>query len=158
MKNRRNIALVLLTVIITMLLLTMCAFVTAEAKTVLVGTDLNNDTTVCVGNKICTGWFKLKGKTYYAYKSGKHELARNCYRIRKGKLYYLGDDGAVLKKSERYIILHHDGSVKHVLIAGMENILRFNADERRYEYRSKDGIWRPTGQQMWPYGMIDWRR
>lgn len=158
MKNRRNVTLFLLTVIITLLLLTMFAFVTAEAHTVLVGTDCEHDTTISVDGMIRTGWFRLRGKTYYAYKTGKHELARNCYRLYKGKLWYLGDDGAVLKKSDRYIVLHRDGSVKWIRIAGMENILRFNADERRYEYKGKDGIWRLTGQKVWPYGMINWRR
>ena len=156
MKKRRTIALVVLSTIIIMLLLTMYACITAEAKTVLVTSDNDNDTTISVDGKVRTGWFRLRGRTYYAYRTG--ELARNCYRLHRGKLYYLGDDGAVLKKSDRYIILHRDGSVKYIKIAGMENILRFNADERRYEYRDKNGIWRVTGQKVWPYGMINWRR
>lgn len=156
--KRRNIALVVLTTIITLLLLTMFAFVTAEARTVFVGTDAEEDTTISIDGRTRTGWFKLKGRTYYAYRTGKHELARNCYRLRHGKLYYLGDDGAVLTKSERYIVLHHDHSVKWVNISGMEGILRFNADRRRYQYRDKNGKWKDTGMQCWPYGMIDRRK
>jgi len=156
--KRRNIALVVLTTIITLLLLTMFAFVTAEAKSVLVGTDADQDTTISDERKPFTGWFRFRGRTYYGYKTGHHTLARNCYRVRNGKLYYLGEDCAVIRKSDRYITLHRDGSVKYVRISGMEDILRFNSDRRRYQYRGKDGRWHDTGMEMWPYGMIDRRK
>lgn len=116
-----------------------------------------------------TGYFKVRGKTYYAHKSSsrmykKGELLTNGYRVRNGKMYYFGPDGAMVTRktsrdrSTRYIDFNKNGSVHYIYPAGRGTKKeRYNANRRRFQVR-KNGKWRDTGNQCWPYGMIDWQR
>lgn len=115
-----------------------------------------------------TGYFKIRGKTYYAHHSGSQmyergELATNAYRVRNNKMYYFGPDGAVVthktsrNRSTRYIDFNRDGSVHYIYPAGRgEPYERYNANRRRFQVR-KNGRWTDTGMQVWPYGWIDWQ-
>jgi hypothetical protein len=115
-----------------------------------------------------TGYFKVRGKTYYAHHSksamyDKGELLTNGYRVRNNKLYYFGADGAMVTKktrrdkSTRYIDFNRDGSVHYIYPAGQRTKKeRYNANHRRYQVK-KHGKWRDAGMQVWPVGMIDWQ-
>ena len=114
------------------------------------------------------GYFRLNGKTYYAHQSRRAmyergELLTNGYRVRNGKLYYFGPDGAMItrktsrNKTTRYIDFNKDGSVHYVYPAGYGEVReRYNANRRRFQVL-KHGKWRDTGMQIWPYGWIDWQ-
>ena len=114
------------------------------------------------------GYFKVNGKTYYAHHSrsamyAKGELATNTYRIRGGKMYYFGPDGAMITrktprdKSTRYIDFNRDGSVWLIYPAGYyEKLERYNAKRHRFQ-EFVDGEWKDTGMQCWPFGWIDWQ-
>jgi hypothetical protein len=113
-----------------------------------------------------TGYFTVHGKTYYAHKTKSHmykrgELLTNGYRVRNGKMYYFGPDGAMVTRktsrdrSTRYIDFNRDGSVHYIYPAGRGTKKeRYNANYRRYQVK-KHGKWRDTGMQVWPYGLID---
>lgn len=113
-----------------------------------------------------TGYFTVHGKTYYAHHSksqmyDKGELLTNGYRVRHGKLYYFGADGAMITrktsrdKSTRYMDFNRDGSVHCIYPNGRgEKAERYNADRQRFQVR-KHGKWKDVGQQIWPYGLID---
>jgi len=115
-----------------------------------------------------TGYFKVQGKTYYAHHSksamyDKGELLTNGYRVRNNKLYYFGADGAMVTKktrrdkSTRYIDFNRDGSVHYIYPAGYgDTDERYNAKRQRFQVY-KNGHWQDVGQQVWPYGMIDWQ-
>ena len=115
-----------------------------------------------------TGYFTVRGKTYYAHKTSsrmykKGELLTNGYRVRNNKLYYFGADGAMITRktsrdrTTRYIDFNKDGSVHYIYPAGRKKPNeRYNANHRRYQVK-KHGKWRDTGNQCWPYGMIDWQ-
>ena len=114
------------------------------------------------------GYFEAGGKTYYAHKTKSQmyevgELLTNGYRVRHGKLYYFGPDGAMItrktsrNKTTRYIDFNKDGSVHYVYPAGYGEVReRYNANRRRFQVL-KHGKWRDTGMQIWPYGWIDWQ-
>lgn len=142
----------------------MFAMVTeAKTHTGLMGED-------DMGRKYSThlGYFTVNGKTYYAHHSRsamykKGELATSTYRIRNGKMYYFGADGAMLtrktprEKSSRYIDFNKDGSVHYIYPAGYyEKTERYNANRHRFQ-EYKHGKWQDTGMQVWPYGWIDWQ-
>ena len=113
-----------------------------------------------------TGYFKVRGKTYYAHHSksqmyDKGELLTNGYRVRNNKLYYFGADGAMVTrktsrdKTTRHIDFNKNGSVHCIYPKGRgEKDERYNADRQRFQVR-KHGKWRDTGMQVWPYGLID---
>jgi hypothetical protein len=115
-----------------------------------------------------TGYFTVHGKTYYAHKTKSHmykrgELLTNGYRVRNGKMYYFGPDGAMVTRktsrdrSTRYIDFNRDGSVHYIYPAGRRTKKeRYNANHRRYQVK-KHGKWRDAGMQVWPVGMIDWQ-
>ena len=115
-----------------------------------------------------TGYFKVQGKTYYAHHSksamyDKGELLTNGYRVRNNKLYYFGADGAMVTKktrrdkSTRYIDFNRDGSVHYIYPAGYgDTDERYNAKRQRFQVY-KNGHWQDVGQQVWPYGWIDWQ-
>lgn len=115
-----------------------------------------------------TGYIKINGKTYYAHHSKsamyeKYELLTNGYRVRNGKMYYFGPDGAMVTRktsrdrSTRYIDFNKDGSVHYIYPAGRKKPNeRYNANRRRFQVL-KHGKWRDTGMQVWPYGWIDWQ-
>ena len=159
-KTLRDIA----TGLFTGLLLTvfMFAMVTeAKTSTGIMGTD--------AGGRIFsthTGYFTVRWKTYYAHCSSsrmykKGELLTNGYRVRNGKLYYFGHDGAMItrktsrNRSTRYIDFNRDGSVHYIYPAGRGTKKeRYNANHRRYQVK-RHGKWKDTGMQVWPYGLID---
>lgn len=161
-KTLRDIA----TGLFTGLLLTIFMFaMVTEAKTSngIMGTD--------AGGRIFsthTGYFTVRGKTYYAHKTSsrmykKGELLTNGYRVRHGKMYYFGADGAMItrktsrNRSTRYIDFNRDGSVHYIYPAGRGTKKeRYNANHRRYQVR-KHGKWKDVGQQVWPWGLIDWQ-
>ena len=115
-----------------------------------------------------TGYFTVHGKTYYSHYSKSrmyeaHELLTNGYRVRGNKLYCFGPDGAMITRktsrdrSTRYIDFNKDGSVHYIYPAGRgEPHERYNANRQRYQIR-KHGKWKDVGQQVWPWGMIDWQ-
>lgn len=115
-----------------------------------------------------TGYFKVRGKMYYAHHSRSQmyergELATNVYRVRDNKLYYFGPDGAMVtrktprNKSTRYIDFNKDGSVAIISPAGYrEKTERYNANRHRFQ-KYKHGKWEDTGMQCWPFGWIDWQ-
>ena len=114
------------------------------------------------------GYFTVRGKTYYAHYSksqmyDKGELLTNGYRVRNGKLYYFGPDGAMItrktsrNRTTRYIDFNKDGSVHYVSPAGYGEVLeRYNANRQRFQ-EYVDGEWKDIGMQCWPYGWIDWQ-
>ena len=146
---------------IVVMIISMCSIIEAKTTTGLMGQDSQ-------GRYFSTetGYFTVQGKTYYAHHSksrmyAKGELATNTYRIRNNKLYYFGADGAMIAKktrrdkTTRYIDFNKDGSVHYIYPAGRgEPYERYNANRQRYQVR-KHGKWRDTGNQCWPYGMID---
>jgi len=152
--------LVLIMAIVVMII-SICSIIEAKTTTGLMGQDSQ-------GRYFSTetGYFTVQGKTYYAHHSksrmyAKGELATNTYRIRNNKLYYFGADGAMITKktrrdkTTRYIDFNKDGSVHYIYPAGRgEPYERYNANRQRYQVR-KHGKWRDTGNQCWPYGMID---
>lgn len=156
--------------IFTGLLLTIFVFAMiteADAKTTpntgLMGED---DQARIYSNRL--GYFTVHGKTYYAHHSRsamykKGELLTNGYRVRNGKMYYFGPDGAMVtrktprNKSTRYIDFNRDGSVWLIHPAGYyEKLERYNARRHRFQ-EFVDGEWKDTGMQCWPYGWIDWQ-
>lgn len=146
---------------IVVMIISMCSIIEAKTTTGLMGQDSQ-------GRYFSTetGYFTVQGKTYYAHHSksrmyAKGELATNTYRIRNNKLYYFGADGAMITKktrrdkTTRYIDFNKDGSVHYIYPAGKgEPYERYNANRQRYQVR-KHGKWHDTGNQCWPYGMID---
>jgi len=146
---------------IVVMIISMCSIIEAKTTTGLMGQDSQ-------GRYFSTetGYFTVQGKTYYAHHSksqmyAKGELATNTCRIRNNKLYYFGADGAMITKktrrdkTTRYIDFNKDGSVHYIYPAGRgEPYERYNANRQRYQVR-KHGKWRDTGNQCWPYGMID---
>lgn len=148
-------------VAVVIMIISMCSIIEAKSTTGLMGQDSQ-------GRYFSTetGYFTVQGKTYYAHHSksrmyAKGELATNTYRIRNNKLYYFGADGAMITKktrrdkTTRYIDFNKDGSVHYIYPAGRgEPYERYNANRQRYQVR-KHGKWRDTGNQCWPYGMID---
>lgn len=114
------------------------------------------------------GYFTVNGKTYYAHHSKsamykKGELATRTYRVRNGKMYYFGADGAMItaktsrNRSTRYIDFNKDGSVHYIYPAGYyEKTERYNANRHRFQ-KYKKGKWVDEGMQVWPYGWIDWQ-
>lgn len=115
-----------------------------------------------------TGYFAVRGKTYYAHHSRsqmyeKGELLTNGYRVHNGKMYYFGPDGAMItrktsrNRTTRYIDFNRDGSVHYIYPAGRgEKYERYNANRQRFQVL-EHGKWRDTGMQCWPYGWIDWQ-
>ena len=149
----------------TGLLLTIFIFaMVTEAKTVNVAEDIYEGRYYSAER----GYFTAGGKTYYAHKTKSQmyevgELLTNGYRVRHGKLYYFGPDGAMItrktsrNKTTRYIDFNKDGSVHYVYPAGYGEVReRYNANRRRFQVL-KHGEWRDTGMQVWPYGWIDWQ-
>lgn len=148
-------------VAVVIMIISMCSIIEAKTTTGLMGQDSQ-------GRYFSTetGYFTVQGKTYYAHHSksrmyAKGELATNTYRIRNNKLYYFGADGAMITKktrrdkTTRYIDFNKDGSVHYIYPAGRgKPYERYNANRQRYQVR-KHGKWRDTGNQCWPYGMID---
>lgn len=146
---------------IVVMIISMCSIIEAKTTTGVMGQDSQ-------GRYFSTetGYFTVQGKTYYAHHSksrmyAKGELATNTYRIRNNKLYYFGADGAMITKktrrdkTTRYIDFNKDGSVHYIYPAGRgEPYERYNANRQRYQVR-KHGKWRDTGNQCWPYGMVD---
>ena len=114
------------------------------------------------------GYFTVAGKTYYAHHSrsaryAKGERLTNGYRVRNGKMYYFGPDGAMItrktprNKSTRYIDFNRDGSVHYIYPAGyFDKEERYNANRHRFQ-KCRDGEWKDTGMQCWPFGMIDFQ-
>jgi len=113
-----------------------------------------------------TGYFVVNGKTYYSHYSKSrmyeaHELLTNGYRVRGNKLYYFGADGAMITKktrrdkSTRYIDFNRDGSVHYISGYG-DTDERYNAKRQRFQVY-KNGHWQDVGQQVWPWGLIDWQ-
>lgn len=138
-----------------------------EAKTTA-GTGLMGEDDMARQYSTQLGYFKVNGKTYYAHHSrsamyAKGELATNTYRVRGGKMYYFGPDGAMVtrktprNKSTRYIDFNRDGSVHYIYPAGYyDKEERYNANRHRFQVLKK-GKWEDTGMQVWPYGWIDWQ-
>ena len=114
------------------------------------------------------GYFTVQGKTYYAHHSksamyDKGELLTNGYRVRNNKLYYFGADGAMVTKktrrdkSTRFLDFNRDGSVHYIYPAGYgDTDERYNAKRQRFQVY-KNGHWQDVGQQVWPWGLIDWQ-
>ena len=137
---------------------------TTQAKSrVLIHWDNSGHIYVNDGRRDLTGWFRISGKLCYGYKEShadtpKGSLATNTYRIKGGKLYYLGDDGRQVKTETRYITFNKDGSVHYIYSPGMIRRYRYNANHQRYQYLTDSGRWRDTGMQCWPEGMVDQKR
>lgn len=118
---------------------------------------------IVINGKVRTGWIRFRGKTYYAHTTAsqmylKGELCRNTYRVRKGKMYYFGDDGAMVTKEMKYVSFNKDGSVKEIYPSGrMIRRYRYNANRRRYQWLNDSGKWTDVGMQCWPEGSIDWQ-
>lgn len=159
---KKRISFITIMAVIIMIF-SMC--VTAEAK---IGTGLMGED--CEGRYFSTqtGYFTVQGKTYYAHKTKSQmyevgELATSTYRVRGGKMYYFGADGAMLtrksprEKLSRYIDFNKDGSVHYIYPAGYRTKYeRYNANRHRFQVY-KHGKWRDEGMQVYPYGWIDWQ-
>jgi len=148
---------------IAILLVCMITEAKTTASTGLMGED---DQARIYSNRL--GYFTVAGKTYYAHHSRsamykKGELLTNGYRVRNGKMYYFGPDGAMVtrktsrNRTTRYIDFNRDGSVHYIYPAGRgEKYERYNANRHRFQ-AYVDGEWKDTGMQCWPYGWIDWQ-
>lgn len=159
---KKRVSLITIMAIIIMIF-SMC--IAAEAKT---RTGLMSEDSEGRYFSTQTGYFTVRGKTYYAHKTRSQmyevgELARSTYRVRSGKMYYFGADGAMLTrktprdKSSRYIDFNKDGSVHYIYPAGYyTKYERYNANRHRFQVY-KRGKWRDVGMQCYPYGWIDWQ-
>ena len=144
---KKRISFITIMAVIIMIF-SMC--VTAEAK---IGTGLMGED--CEGRYFSTqtGYFTVQGKTYYAHKTKSQmyevgELATSTYRVRGGKMYYFGADGAMLtRKSPREKLSRYIYRTKYE---------RYNANRHRFQVY-KHGKWRDEGMQVYPYGWIDWQ-
>ena len=164
MKTKRKAAIGIALLIVICITAFCFAYITAEASTGIMHQD--SEGRIFASD---TGYIKINGKTYYAHCSKsrmyeKHELLTNGYRVRNNKLYYFGADGAMVTKktrrdkSTRYIDFNRDGSVHYIYPAGYgDTDERYNAKRQRFQVY-KNGHWQDVGQQVWPYGMIDWQR
>jgi len=83
------------------------------------------------------------------------EPTRNAYRWRGNKLYYIGHNGRILRHSTKYIKLNRDDSVKYIYTPGTNHNERWNAKERRYQKRRKNGHWLTFGMQTNLWWMCD---
>ena len=161
MKNLKDIAIGVFTGILLAVFL-FAAVVEAAPRNGRV-TDNAGNTYVYKHGKLQTGWFTYHGKRYYGHKTKsrlypKGAICKNAYRVKNGKMYYFGDDGAKQTRSSRYITLNkHSTSVHYIHAPGMIRRYRYNANHRRYQYLNDKGKWKDTGMQCWPYGMIDWQ-
>ena len=163
MKTKRKAAIGIALLIVICITAFCFAYITAEASTGIMHQD--SEGRIFASD---TGYIKINGKTYYAHCSKsrmyeKHELLTNGYRVRNNKLYYFGADGAMVTKktrrdkSTRYIDFNRDGSVHYIYPAGYgDTDERYNAKRQRFQVY-KNGHWQDVGQQVWPYGMIDWQ-
>jgi len=148
---------------IVIMVISMCSIVEAKSTTGLMGQDSEGRL-----YSTQTGYFTVRGKTYYAHHSksqmyDKGELAVNTYRVRHNKMYYFGRDGAMIthkssrNRKTRYIDFNKDGSVHYIYPAGWRvSNERYNANRHRFQ-KYKNGKWYDTGMQCWPYGWIDWQ-
>ena len=160
--RRRRLALVIACTMAFMLAAMLVCMI-AEGKNILFAEDFEGR--IYSAER---GYFEAGGKTYYAHKTKSQmyevgELLTNGYRVRHGKMYYFGPDGAMItrktsrNRTTRYIDFNKDGSVHYVYPAGYGEVLeRYNANHRRFQVR-KNGKWVDEGMQVWPYGWIDWQ-
>lgn len=110
-----------------------------------------------------TGWMNLDGDTYYIHKTNglyykKGEPCWDEYRWHGNKLYYFQYSGQMLKHSTRNVKLNKDHSVRYIYTPGTDRRDRYNARIRRYQRKSKDGIWTEYGMQTNIPWMCDWQR
>lgn len=167
-KDKRDcigVALVLvgaLAVLAVAILLT----ITVQAKTPHSGRvkDAQGNIYIYKHGKVQTGWFRYHGKMYYGHKTKsacypKGSVARNTYRVKHGRMYYMGDTGARQTKNSRYIALNKcSKSVHYIYAPGMGGRrYRYNANHKRYQYLTDNGKWNDIGMQCYPWGMIDWQ-
>lgn len=140
--------------------------ITAEAKSHHRNGKVTNaagDTFFYKNGKLQTGYFTYHGKKYYAHKTKsrlypKGAVAKNTYRVKNGRLYYYGPDGARQVKNSRYITLNKASkSVHYIYAPGMIRRSRYNANHKRFQWLDDDGHWKDTGSRGWPEGMIDWQ-
>ena len=159
MKNKK---ILLLLVVIMMIV----AVTPAYAKTPRNGKVMDSQGNIYIykHGKLQTGWFKYHGQTYYGHKTKsacypKGAVARNTYRVRHGRMYYMKNSGAKQTKDSKYITLNrHRTSVHYIYAPGLQNRgYRYNANHKRFQYLDGKGKWRDTGMQVWPEGMIDWQ-
>lgn len=160
--RRRRLALVIACAM-ALILAVMLVCMIAEGKNILFAEDFEGR--IYSAER---GYFEAGGNTYYAHKTKSQmyevgELLTNGYRVRHGKMYYFGPDGAMItrktsrNRTTRYIDFNKDGSVHYVYPAGYGEVReRYNANRRRFQVL-KHGKWRDTGMQVWPYGWIDWQ-
>lgn len=159
---KKRVSLITIMAIIIMIF-SMCITTEAKTRTGLMGEDSE-------GRYFSTqtGYFTVRGKTYYAHKTKSMmydvgELATRTYRVRDGKMYYFGKDGAMItrktsrNRTTRYIDFNRDGSVHYIYPAGRGvPYERYNANRHRFQ-EYKHGKWRDVGMQCYPYGWIDWQ-
>ena len=160
--RRRRLALVIACAMAFMLAAMLVCMI-AEGKNILFAEDFEGR--IYSAER---GYFEAGGKTYYAHKTKSQmyevgELLTNGYRVRNGKMYYFGPDGAMItrktsrNRTTRYIDFNKDGSVHYVSPAGYGEVLeRYNANRQRFQ-EYVDGEWKDIGMQIWPYGWIDWQ-
>lgn len=165
MKKKRIIA-VLIMVIMVALLVGAVTATTASAKTPRNGKVMDSQGNIYIykHGKLQTGWFKYHGKTYYGHKTKsacypKGSVARNTYRVRHGRMYYMKNSGAKQTKDSKYITLNrHRTSVHYIYAPGLQNRgYRYNANRKRFQYLDGKGKWKDTGMQCYPVGMIDFQ-
>lgn len=163
-KDCIGVALVLvgaLAILAVALLLT----ITVQAKTPHNGRvkDAQGNIYIYKHGKMQTGWFRYHGKTYYGHKTKSRmyprgSVACNTYRVKNGRMYYMGNSGARQTKNSHYIKLNKcSKSVHYIIMPGMGAVYRYNANHRRYQYRTKGGKWVDVGMQCYPVGMIDFQ-
>lgn len=153
-------------VILMLMLVMLCVNVEAREKhTIMVSEQATTGNSyINKDGELVTGWIRIRGKLYYAYKEDhtenpKGSLAKNVYRIRNGKLYYLGEDGSQVTKEMRYVAFNRDGSAHYIYPSGrMIRRERYNANHKRYQYLDDNGHWKDTGMQCWPMGLIDTKK
>lgn len=164
-QTTKAVAKLILIVAILLIMATFAA-VLAEAKTPRNGKrmDAQGNIYIYKHGKLKTGWFTYHGKRYYGHKTKSAcypvgSVTQQGFRLKNGKMYYFGRGGAKLTHNDRYIGLNrHSTSVHYIYAPGMGGRrYRYNANRRRYQYLTNSGRWIDTGNQCYPYGMMDFQ-
>ena len=149
--------------------------VPVSAKTVKNGKVVKNGYIYILKNgKPRTGYFRYKGKSYYGHKTGtkiypKGSCTAGDMRIRSGKWYAYGLDGAKIKK-DLYVrkghkkilqldIRHRDHTVRYVYGTARGNLgSRYSTRLGRMQYIDDKGEWHDVeGMPFYP-GYVDMQK
>lgn len=135
----------------------------AEASTPKTGMYTTQTGTYIVKDgKVCKGWTRYKGKTYYCHETTTEmypvgSIFKGGMKLIDGKIYCFDSRGRQVRRDTRYIKLHRDRkrSVKNVYMPGTGHRRRYNTHEMRYQVKIRGRWHTEEGMAFYPYGMID---